>query len=432
MIDRYTRPEMAAIWSQENKLKVMMEVEILACEGMAAIGQIPQEAAKNIREKASFTVERVNEIEKTTRHDVIAFVSCLAENIGEDGKYVHAGMTSSDILDTGLAVQMKQAGEANLKLLKEFAEVIKEKAIQYKDTLCIGRTHGVHAEPITFGLKLAVWYEETLRNIERLEHAIENISAGQISGAVGTFANIDPRIEEYVCEHLGLKPEPVSTQVIARDRHTEYMMTLAIIATSLDKFMTEIRNLQRTEIFEVMEEFKKGQKGSSAMPHKRNPMTCERICGLARVIRGNVIPTLENSVLWHERDLAHSSVERVIIPDSTTLLYYILSLAINVVKNLEVHEDQMMANVEKTLGLVFSQRLMLTIVGKGNQRDDVYHLVQAHALRAWDTKTSFKELVRQDETIMQYITEEELDNIFDYGYHTKNVDYIFKRCGLID
>ena len=432
MIDRYTRPEMAAIWSQENKLKVMMEVEILACEGMAAIGQIPQKAAKNIREKASFTVERVNEIEKTTRHDVIAFVSCLAENIGEDGKYVHAGMTSSDILDTGLAVQMKQAGEANLKLLKEFAEVIKEKAIQYKDTLCIGRTHGVHAEPITFGLKLAVWYEETLRNIERLEHAIENISAGQISGAVGTFANIDPRIEEYVCEHLGLKPEPVSTQVIARDRHTEYMMTLAIIATSLDKFMTEIRNLQRTEIFEVMEEFKKGQKGSSAMPHKRNPMTCERICGLARVIRGNVIPTLENSVLWHERDLAHSSVERVIIPDSTTLLYYILSLAINVVKNLEVHEDQMMANVEKTLGLVFSQRLMLTIVGKGNQRDDVYPLVQAHALRAWDTKTSFKELVRQDETIMQYITEEELDNIFDYGYHTKNVDYIFKRCGLID
>ena len=432
MIDRYTRPEMAAIWSQENKLKVMMEVEILACEGMAAIGQIPQEAAKNIREKASFTVERVNEIEKTTRHDVIAFVSCLAENIGEDGKYVHAGMTSSDILDTGLAVQMKQAGEANLKLLKEFAEVIKEKAIQYKDTLCIGRTHGVHAEPITFGLKLAVWYEETLRNIERLEHAIENISAGQISGAVGTFANIDPRIEEYVCEHLGLKPEPVSTQVIARDRHTEYMMTLAIIATSLDKFMTEIRNLQRTEIFEVMEEFKKGQKGSSAMPHKRNPMTCERICGLARVIRGNVIPTLENSVLWHVRDLAHSSVERVIIPDSTTLLYYILSLAINVVKKLEVHEEQMMANVEKTLGLVFSQRLMLTIVGKGHQRDDVYPLVQAHALNAWDTKTSFKELVRQDENIMQYITEEELDNIFDYGYHTKNVDYIFKRCGLID
>ncbi|MBQ3510025.1 MAG: adenylosuccinate lyase [Peptococcaceae bacterium] len=431
MIERYTKPEMAAIWSQENKLKVMMEVEILACEGMAAIGQIPEEAAKNIREKASFTVERVNEIEKTTRHDVIAFVSCLAENIGEDGKYVHAGMTSSDILDTGLAVQMKQAGEANLKLLKEFAEVIKEKAIQYKDTLCIGRTHGVHAEPITFGLKLAVWYEETLRNIERLEHAIENISAGQISGAVGTFANIDPRIEEYVCEHLGLKPEPVSTQVIARDRHTEYMMTLAIIATSLDKFMTEIRNLQRTEIFEVMEEFKKGQKGSSAMPHKRNPMTCERICGLARVIRGNVIPTLENSVLWHERDLAHSSVERVIIPDSTTLLYYILTLAINVVKNLEVHEDQMMANVEKTLGLVFSQRLMLTIVGKGHQRDDVYPLVQAHALHAWDTKTSFKELVRQDENIMQYITEEELDNIFDYSYHTKNVDYIFKRCGLI-
>lgn len=432
MIERYTLPEMAEIWSQENKLKVMMEVEILACEGMAAIGQIPKEAAENIRAKADFTVERVNEIEQTTRHDVIAFLSCMGEHIGEDAKYVHAGMTSSDVLDTGLAVQMKQAGEANLRLLKELAEVIKEKAIRYKDTLCIGRTHGVHAEPVTFGLKMAVWYQETMRNIERLEHAIENISAGQISGAVGTFANIDPRVEEYVCEHLGLKPEPISTQVISRDRHNEYMTTLAIIATSLDKFMTEIRNLQRTEIFEVMEEFKKGQKGSSAMPHKRNPMTCERICGLARVIRGNVIPTFENSVLWHERDLAHSSVERVIIPDSTTLLYYILTLAVRVIKNMEVHEEQMMANVEKTLGLVFSQRLMLTIVGKGVPRDTVYPWVQSNALRAWDTKTPFKELVKQDEKIMQYVSEEELDHIFDYRYHTKYVDYIFKRCGLVD
>lgn len=431
MIERYTRPEMANIWSQENKLKIMMEVEVLACEGMAAIGQIPAEAAKNIREKANFSVDRVNEIEKTTRHDVIAFLSCVAEYIGDDAKYMHAGMTSSDALDTALAVQMKQAGELILGQLKVFAEVLKEKAIQYKDTLCIGRTHGVHAEPITFGLKLAVWYEETLRNITRMERAIETISYGQISGAVGTFANIDPRIEEYVCEHLGLKPEPVSTQVISRDHYNEYMTTLAIVATSLEKFMTEVRNLQRTEIFEVMEEFRKGQKGSSAMPHKRNPMTCERICGLARVIRGNVMPAFENSVLWHERDLAHSSVERVIIPDSTSLLFYILQLATNVVKNLEVHEDQMMTNVEKTLGLVFSQRLMLAIVGKGVARDTAYPWVQANALRAWDTKTSFKELVQQDENIMQYITETELDEIFDYSYHTKHVDYIFKRCGLL-
>lgn len=431
MIERYTLPEMAEIWSQENKLRIMMEVEVLACEGMAAIGQIPEEAAKNIRAKANFNVDRVNEIEQTTRHDVIAFLSCVAEYIGDDAKYMHAGMTSSDVLDTSEAVQMKQAGEAILKLLKEFAEVLREKAIQYKDTLCIGRTHAVHAEPVTFGLKLAVWYEETLRNIARMERAIETVSVGQISGAVGTFANIDPRIEEYVCEHLGLKPELVSTQVISRDHYNEYMTTMAIVATSLDKFMTEIRNLQRTEIFEVMEEFKKGQKGSSAMPHKRNPMTCERICGLARVIRGNVIPAFENSVLWHERDLAHSSVERVIIPDSTTLLYYILKLAIGVVKNMEVHEEQMMANVEKTLGLVFSQRLMLTVVSKGVPRDTVYPWVQSNALRAWDTKTPFKELVKQDENIMKYITEEELDGIFDYSYHTKNVDYIFKRCGLI-
>ena len=431
MIERYTLPKMAEIWSQENRFRIMLEVEILACEGMAAIGQIPKEAAENIRAKADFNVDRVKEIEQTTRHDVIAFLSCVAEYVGDDAKYMHAGMTSSDVLDTALAVQAKQAGEAILEKMEEFAEILKTQALKYKDTLCIGRTHAVHAEPITFGLKLAVWYEETLRNIERMKRAIEAVSYGQISGAVGTFANIDPRIEEYVCEHLGIKPEPVSTQVVSRDHYNEYMTTMAICATSLDKFMTEIRNLQRTEIFEVMEEFRKGQKGSSAMPHKRNPMTCERICGLSRVIRGNVIPALEDSVLWHERDLAHSSVERVIIPDSTTLLFYIQNLANRVVKNLEVHEDQMRENVDKTLGLVFSQRLMLTVVGKGVERDTVYPWVQANALKAWDTKTPFKDLVKQDENIMKYITEEELEEIFDYSYHTKNVDYIFKRCGLL-
>lgn len=431
MIERYTLPAMEQIWSQENKFKIMTEVEVLACEAMAKIGQIPEEAAKNIRAKADFNVDRINEIEAVTRHDVIAFLSCVGEYIGDDAKYMHVGMTSSDVIDTTMAVQMKQAGEAILELLKQLAEVIKEKALVHKDTLCIGRTHGIHAEPVTFGLKLAVWYQETLRNIERLERAIESVSVGQISGAVGTFANIDPRIEEYVCESLDLQPALISTQVIQRDRYNEYMTVLAIVATSLDKFMTEVRNLQRTEIFEVMEEFTKGQKGSSAMPHKRNPMTSERISGLSRIIRGNVIPAFENSVLWHERDLAHSSVERIIIPDSTTALYYILTLTINVVKNLQVNEDQMMGNVEKTLGLVFSQRLMLTIVDKGLARDTVYPWVQESALKAWDTKVPFKEIIKQDENIMKHITEEELENIFDYSYHTKNVDYIFKRCGLI-
>lgn len=431
MIERYTLPEMAAIWSLENKFRIMLEVEVLACEGMAAIGQIPDEAAKNIRAKADFDVDRIKEIEKTTRHDVIAFLSCVAQYVGDDAKYIHAGMTSSDVLDTSEAVQMKQAGELILKRLRELAQALKEKAVRYKDTLCIGRTHAVHAEPITFGLKLAVWYEETLRNIERMERAVKAVSVGQISGAVGTFANIDPKIEEYVCKHLGLSPEPVSTQVISRDHYNEYMTTLAIVATSLEKFMTEIRNLQRTEIFEVAEEFKKGQKGSSAMPHKRNPITCERVCGLARVIRGNVIPAFENSVLWHERDLAHSSAERVIVPDSTTLLYYILTLSVGIVKNMEVHEEQMMTNLNKTLGLIFSQRLMLAVVDKGVPRDTVYLWVQSNALKAWDTKTPFKELVKQDENIMKYITQKELDGIFDYSYHTKNVDYIFKRCGLI-
>lgn len=432
MIERYTLPEMAAIWSQENKFKIMLEVEVLACEGMAAIGEIPQMAAKNIREKANFNVARIDEIEAVTRHDVIAFLTCVGEYIGDDAKYMHVGMTSSDVIDTTMSIQMKQAGEAILGLLKEFAKVVKERALEHKDTLCIGRTHGIHAEPVTFGLKLAVWYQETLRNIQRLERAIETISVGQISGAVGTFANIDPRIEAYVCEHLGLEAALVSTQVIQRDRYSEYMTTLAIVASSLDKFTTEIRNLQRTEIFEVMEEFSKGQKGSSAMPHKRNPMTSERISGLARVIRGNVIPAFENSVLWHERDLAHSSVERVIIPDSTTLLYYILTLAIRVVKNLQVNPEQMMTNVEKTLGLVFSQRLMLTVVAKGVARDDVYPWVQENALAAWDTKVPFIDLVKKDERIMAHLTPEEVDGIFDYSYHTKQVNYIFKRAGLFD
>lgn len=431
MIERYNLPEIAQIWSEENKFKTMMEVEVLACEGMAEIGIIPKEAAKTIRAKANFNIDRIKEIEATTHHDVIAFLSCVGEYVGEDSKYIHMGMTSSDVLDTALSVQIKQAGEAILKLLKELSEAVKEKAIEHKDTLCIGRTHGIHAEPVTFGLKMAMWYTEIQRDIERLERAIDVISVGQISGAVGTFANIDPRVEEYVCEHMGLTPALVSTQVLQRDRHAEFLTTLALIATSLDKFATEIRHLQKTEVFEVMEDFAKGQKGSSAMPHKRNPITCERVCGLARVVRGNIIPALEDAVLWHERDIAHSSVERMILPDSTSIVYYILTKFIWVVKTMHVNKDKMLENVNKTLGLVFSQRLMLTIVNKGVMRDTVYPIVQEDALKAWDTQTDFIDLVKADARITQYLTLEEIDAIFDYSYHTKNVDYIFKRAGLL-
>lgn len=431
MIERYNLPEIAGIWSEENKFRTMMEVEILACEALAEMGEIPKSSAENIRAKANFDVERIKEIEAVTRHDVIAFVSCIGEYVGEDAKYIHLGMTSSDVLDTALSVQMKQAGELILAKMEELAQVIKEKALEHKDTLCIGRTHGIHAEPVTFGLKMAMWYTEMQRNIQRLKNAVETISVGQISGAVGTFANIDPRVEEYVCAHLGLKPALVSTQVIQRDRHAEYLMTLALIGTSLDKFATELRHLQKTETFETMEDFAKGQKGSSAMPHKRNPITSERICGMARMLRGNVIPAMENAVLWHERDIAHSSVERMILPDSTSILYYMLTKMIWLIKNLHVNKEQMLENVNKTLGLVFSQRLLLSLVNKGMMRDDAYPIVQENALRAWDTKTNFIDLVKADERITTQLTNSEIDEIFDYGYHTKNIDYIFKRAGLL-
>ena len=427
MIERYTLVEMKRIWSTNNRLKTMLEIEILACEGMAEIGQIPKEAARVIREKADFSQERIEEIEAVTRHDVIAFLTNVAEYVGEEAKYIHVGMTSSDILDTALAVQMKEAGQVILNKLKELQGVIKEKAVEHKYTLMMGRTHGVHAEPVTFGLKMATWYTETERNIARMEKAIEVISVGKISGAVGTFANIDPRVEEFVCERLGLDSAPVSTQIIQRDRHAEYLTTLAVIASSLDKFGTEIRNLQRTEVFEVMEEFTKGQKGSSAMPHKRNPMTSERISGLARVIRGNCVPALENVPLWHERDLTQSSVERIIIPDSTILLDYILTLTIKVVKNLQVNKENMLENIEKNLGLLFSQRVMLAIVEKGVERDVVYQWVQRNALKAWDEKVQFKALIEVDPDITKFLSQEEIDLLFDYGYHTKHVDYIFSR-----
>lgn len=430
MIPRYSLPQMQAVWEQENRFRQMMEVEICASEAMAELGYIPAEAAKNIREKADFNVERIAEIEDVVKHDVIAFLTCVGENVGEDSKYIHMGMTSSDVLDTALGLQMKESCEILLTKLQAFRGVLAELAVKHKDTLMTGRTHGIHAEPVTFGLKMALYVMEIDRDIKRLEAAKESIAVGMISGAVGTFAHIDPRVEEIVCSRLGLKPEPVSTQVIQRDRHAEFLSTLAVIGSSLEKMATEIRNLQRTDILEAEESFSKGQKGSSAMPHKKNPITAERVAGLSRVLRGNAQAAMENVALWHERDITHSSVERIIIPDSCLLLDYMLHLITRIYKNLVVHEDNMKHNLDRTLGLVFSQRVMLSLIDKGMSRERAYEWVQRNALYAWQTKTDFEYLVSEDEDIARYLNKDEIDAIFDYDYYIKNVDYIFKRIGL--
>lgn len=430
MIARYTLPDMGAIWTEESKLDNWLKVEVAACEAWAQLGKIPAEAVAVIQSKARFNTERVKEIESEVHHDVIAFLTNVAENVGDESKYIHLGMTSSDILDTGLALQMKEAAELLLKRLDVFKEVVGEKARQYKYTLTIGRTHGVHGEPTTFGLKMALWYTETERNIQRLNEAKKMISYGAISGAVGNFAHLDPQVEEYVCKKLGLEPCPVSTQIIQRDRHAQFMTTLAVIASSLEKMATEVRNLQRTEILEAEEPFRKGQKGSSAMPHKRNPMMSERVAGLARVVRGNALAAMENVALWHERDLTHSSVERVIIPDSCILLDYMLDKFTTVVQGLVVYEDNMQANIDRTRGLVFSQELMLALVGTGMLREDAYRLVQGNAMRSWSEGLEFRELVEADTEIMARLTASDLDRIFDYAIYQEKVDYIFKRCGL--
>lgn len=430
MIERYTLKEMGKIWTEQNRWATILEIEILACEAMAEKGDIPREAARNIREKAGFDVDRIKEIEEVTKHDVIAFLSNVAEYVGEDAKYIHLGMTSSDVLDTALSVQLKEAGELLLEKLDDLSDALREKALQYKDTIMMGRTHGVHAEPVTFGLKVALWYTETQRNKERMMSAIKTIAVGKISGAVGTFANIDPYIEEYVCRQMGLEPALVATQIIQRDRHAHFMTACAVVASSLDKIATELRHLQRTEVLEAEEPFGKGQKGSSAMPHKRNPILGERISGLSRVIRGNALTALENVALWHERDISHSSAERVILPDTTILLHYILRQLTNVIKGLQVHPENMKENIEKTLGLIFSQRVMLELVERGMARDQAYAMVQKEAMRAWAEKKEFKSLIRQDQEIMSHLTPEVVEGIFDYGYHLKNIDYIFKRAGL--
>lgn len=430
MIERYTLPEMGAIWSEQSKLGNWLKIEIAACEAWAELGKIPAHAVEEIKQKARFEVGRIQEIEAEVHHDVIAFLTNVGEYVGDASKYIHLGMTSSDILDTGLAMQMRDAANILLDKLHRLQSVVGDKARQYKYTLNIGRTHGVHGEPTTFGLKMALWHSELGRDIKRLEEARAVIACGAISGPVGNFAHLDPRVEEYVCNSLGLTPCAVSTQIIQRDRHAQFMTTLAVVASSLEKMATEIRNLQRTEILEAEEPFRKGQKGSSAMPHKRNPMMSERVAGLSRVIRGNALAALENVALWHERDLTHSSVERVIIPDSCILLDYMLEKFTAIVSGMLIYEDHMIDNINKTRGLIFSGELLLALIGQGMLREDAYRLAQKNAMQSWATGEDFRELVRADKEIMSCLTEDELTTVFDLGIYTANVDYIFRRCGL--
>jgi adenylosuccinate lyase len=430
MIQRYTREEMARIWSDENKFNIWLQIEILAVEAHSKLGLVPSEAVDEIKSKAKFDIQRILEIESVVKHDVVAFLTNVAENVGEASKYIHYGMTSSDILDTCLALQMKQAGELITSELEKLAEVLKRKAIEYKYTLMIGRTHGVHAEPITLGFKFALWYEETKRNIERMKRATENIAYGKIAGAVGTYDNVNPFVEEYVCEKLGLKVEPISTQIIQRDRHAEYLNTLAIIASSLEKFATEIRHLQRTEVLEAEEYFSEGQKGSSAMPHKRNPVRCERIAGLARIVRANAIAGMENIPLWHERDISHSSVERVIIPDSTILVDFMLSEMTDIIDKLIVYPERMLRNLNLTKGLIFSQKVLLALVEKGLTRETAYKIVQRNAMRCWKTGENFLDVLKEDEDIIKYLGDGELEKIFDYKSILEKIDFIFEKIGI--
>ena len=430
MIERYTNPEMGRIWTLQHEFEVMLVVEITACEAMAELGQIPVEAAKNIREKAQFNLERVKEIEKVTNHDIIAFLTNVAEYVGEDSKYIHKGLTSSDVKDTALGIMMKKSAELILEDLKNLRDVLKRQAKKYKHTVCIGRTHGIHAEPMTLGLKFALWYDEVCRDIERVEHAKKIVAVGKLSGAVGTYSNIDPRIEEITCKKLGIEPVKLATQVIQRDRHAEYMTTLAIVASTFEKIATELRNLQRTDIREVEEYFQPGQKGSSAMPHKRNPITGERISGMARLVRGNAIAAMEDITLWHERDISHSSVERVILPDSTINVDYCCRKLTNLLDKLLVYPEAMMENLNKTGGLIFSQRIMLAVVSKGVLREDAYKWVQRNAMARWLKGEDFRTNVEKDPDITKYLTKEEIDNCFDYQWFLRNVDMIMARFGI--
>jgi adenylosuccinate lyase len=430
MIDRYSRKQIASIWSLENKFKIWLDIEIAACEANAQLGIIPEEDLAIIKEKANFDVKRIEEIENQVHHDVIAFLTCVAEYVGPSSRYIHYGLTSSDIVDTALSIQMKQAGEIILNDIDELLEVLKKLALKYKHTPCMGRSHGVHAEPTTFGTKMALYYHEFLRNRKRMQDAIDEISYGKLSGAVGTFSNIDPQVEEIVCKKLGLKPDPISTQIIQRDRHAHYMAAIAICAGTLDKLATEIRHLQRTEVREVEEPFQKGQKGSSAMPHKRNPILCERVSGLSRVIKANLMVALDNMTLWHERDISHSSAERVILPDSTIALDYLLSRMIFILENLHVYPDAMLKTIEKTGGLFYSQSLLLKLVEKGYTREEAYQIVQDNAMKVWNAGGSLKELSLNDNRITQKLSSDEIEEIFKLDNFLHNIDYVFKKAGL--
>ncbi|EIT84898.1 adenylosuccinate lyase [Fictibacillus macauensis ZFHKF-1] len=430
MIERYTRPEMGAIWTDENRFKAWLEVEILACEAWAELGDIPKEDVKKLRENASFDINRILEIEQETRHDVVAFTRAVSETLGEERKWVHYGLTSTDVVDTALSYVLLQANDILIKDIERFIDIIAAKAAEHKYTVMMGRTHGVHAEPTTFGLKLALWHEEMKRNLERFKQAAESVRVGKISGAVGTYANIDPFVEKYVCERLGLEAAPISTQTLQRDRHAHYLSALALVATSIEKFAVEIRGLQKSETREVEEFFAKGQKGSSAMPHKRNPIGSENMTGLARVIRGYMMTAYENVALWHERDISHSSAERIILPDATITLNYMLNRFGNIVKNLTVFPENMKRNMTRTYGLIYSQRVLLKLIDQGMSREEAYDIVQPKTMTAWEEGIQFKELVEQEPRITEKLTQEEIDDCFDYSYHLQHVDAMFERLGL--
>ena len=427
MIPRYTREKMGALWSEEYKYQTWLQVEILACEAWAELGEIPRDAARQIKEKARIDIKRIEEIERETKHDVAAFVNQLEETVGEAGKYIHFGLTSYDIVDTALSLRLREAAGIIIADIDELMEAIKEKAFAHKETIMIGRTHGVHAEPITFGLKMALWYEEMRRHRERMERARDIISVGKLSGAVGTFANAPPAVEEYVCKKLGLKPAPVSSQIIQRDRHAELFTALALLASSIEKFAVEIRHLQRTEVLEAEEPFAEGQKGSSAMPHKRNPIGTENLSGLARLVRTNSLAAMENIPLWHERDISHSSVERIIAPDSTILADYMLARLTHIIKGLLVYPERMRKNLDLTRGLIASQQLLSLLIRKGVARKDAYQWVQRNAMRAWKEGEDFRRLVSADTDIARCLSDKEIQGVFDLKIHLKYVNDIYKR-----
>lgn len=431
MIERYSRPQMAAFWDPQAKFDTWLRIEMAVCDAYARRGQIPTDVLARIKSKAKVDARRVAEIETRVKHDVIAFLTALEEKIGVDSRYVHIGMTSSDVGDTALALQLQAASEILLEDLVRLQGILRQLALRYKETVAVGRTHGVHAEPIAFGLKFANWYAETGRNLERMRRAKEVVRVGKLSGAVGTFAHIPPEVEEEVCRALGLEPAPISTQIVQRDRHAEFCTTLAVIAASLEKFATEIRGLQRTEILEAEEPFAEGQKGSSAMPHKRNPVSCEQVSGLARVVRANAMAALEDVALWHERDISHSSVERIILPDSTILLDYLLDLMARVLEGTTVYPERIAENLEKSFGLIYSQRVLLKLAEKGLARQKAYEAVQRNAMRAWSERKPFAALLAEDRAVMAYLSPEELKGCFDPGWYLRHVEAIYRRLGLL-